>query len=61
MSVQITVTLSERQADALLKADRSAGWHARPSQDLQVADFKIVEAILRDRSAPVPTDREGEA
>ena len=50
MSVKITVTLSEREADALLKVERRSGWHARPSQALQVADFKIVGAIHSARA-----------
>ena len=52
MSVVLSVRLSEREADAFLKADADGrgGWHARPSVALQVADFKIATAIHRARS-----------
>lgn len=52
MSVQITLRLSEREADAFIRAhsDGREGWHAIPPQALQIADFKIAQAIHRVRA-----------
>lgn len=55
MSVEIVVRLSEREADALLRAVRDAGWYSRPSLVLQSADFKIRNAVI---SARAKTPRE---
>jgi len=52
MSVELKVTLQEREADALIRAAERgrAGWNAQPSLDLQRADFKIIGAIHHARS-----------
>lgn len=57
MSVELRVTLQEREADALLRAseDGRGGWHANPSQVLQSADFKITSAIQHARSTTEET------
>ena len=51
MAVTITITLAEREADALLRAfdDGRQGWHSRPSIPLQTADAKIAQSIVRER------------
>jgi hypothetical protein len=50
MSVTITIRLAETEANALLKVERRHGWHSTPSVALQVADFKIVQAIAAARA-----------
>ena len=52
MSVELNVRLSEREADAWIRAygEGRSGWHSRPSIALQTADFKVAGAIFSARS-----------
>lgn len=57
MSVTIELRLSEAEASALLKAERRAGWFARPSMALRRADFKIREAIIKRQQATTGSEQ----
>lgn len=54
MSVRLDLTLTEREADAVLAAiaavGLSLGWGVRKSQALQTSEMKIVQAISRARA-----------
>jgi hypothetical protein len=47
--VKIELRLSKREADALLRCEFSSGYGARRSQALQLAEFKVKDAVLRAR------------
>ena len=48
MAVEIRVKLSEREAEAVLRAEFSVGHGVRRSQALQLAEFKLHSAIIRE-------------
>jgi hypothetical protein len=46
MSFEVTIKLSTREAEAVLKSEGlSNGWGIRPSKTLQLAEMKIIGAI----------------
>lgn len=49
MSVKVTISFTEAEVTALMKADRDGGWKPNPSQKLQMADMKIRHAIILAR------------
>jgi len=44
--MKLTFTLSKSEAEAVLRAELSAGVGVRRSQSLQAAEFKIRQAII---------------
>ena len=44
--MKLTLTLSKAEAEAVLRAQFSAGIGVRRSQSLQTAEFKIRQAII---------------
>jgi hypothetical protein len=56
--LKIEFTLSKREAEAVIariKADGlSLGWGVRKSQAIEVAEFKLTDAILRARREVQP-------
>lgn len=48
--MRVELRLSKREAQALLRAELSSGHGVRRSQDLQRAEFKIREAVIRAQS-----------
>lgn len=44
--MKVTLTLSKAEAEAVLRAELSAGTGVRRSQSLQLAEFKIRQAVI---------------
>lgn len=44
--MKLTLTLNKAEAEAVLRAELSAGQGVRRSQSLQTAEFKIRQAII---------------
>ena len=44
--MKITLNLTRREAEAVMRAELSSGWGVRKSQALSLAEFKLREAII---------------